>query len=265
MSFVSDVHGNTAALAEVAARAEQLVVLGDLLDYIDYHDPAAGILGDAFGTGPVLELTRMRTAGDFAAMHALSSRLWDSLDDPVGTLDGIVDERYRRVLAALEHAASPPLLILGNVDEQDRWQHAVGDALPALDGCVVEIAGRRLGFAAGGASRRAGPAPSHDDRPWRPFIKPADAYRRTVEQLGPVDLLCSHVPVDLPLLRYDRVPGRAEMFGPGLLEQVDRHQPRYALFGHVHQPLAQRVRRGRTECVNVGHFARTRQPFTLEW
>ena len=37
-------------------------------------------------------------------------------------------------------------------------------------------------------------------------------------------------------------------------------QPRYALFGHVHQPLARRVRIGRTECVNVGHFRATGMP-----
>jgi hypothetical protein len=33
----------------------------------------------------------------------------------------------------------------------------------------------------------------------------------------------------------------------------------------VHQPLAQRVRIGRTECVNVGHFAGTGTPYLLEW
>lgn len=265
MSFVSDVHGNTAALAEVAARAEQLVVLGDLLDYIDYHDPSAGILGAAFGPEPVSRLTAMRTAGDFAAMHALSTRLWHSLEDPRGTLDAIVDERYRQVLAALQRASTAPVLLLGNVDETDRWQAVAGTQLPALDGDVVEIGGLRVGLAGGGASRRAGVLPEPDDRPWRPFIKPADAYRATVRSLGAVDVLCSHVPVDLPLLRYDRVPGRAEMFGPGLLEHVDEHHPRWALFGHVHQPLAQRLRRGRTECVNVGHFARTTTAFELHW
>jgi hypothetical protein len=35
------------------------------------------------------------------------------------------------------------------------------------------------------------------------------------------------------------------------------------LFGHVHQPLARRVRVGRTECINVGHFRATGQPYVL--
>ncbi|MEI6624535.1 MAG: metallophosphoesterase family protein, partial [Actinomycetes bacterium] len=41
-------------------------------------------------------------------------------------------------------------------------------------------------------------------------------------------------------------------------------QPRYSLFGHVHQPLASRMRIGRTECINVGHFRSTRVPFVLD-
>jgi Icc-related predicted phosphoesterase len=36
LQFVSDVHGNISALREVARRADQLVVLGDLIDYVDY-------------------------------------------------------------------------------------------------------------------------------------------------------------------------------------------------------------------------------------
>ncbi|MBT2882535.1 metallophosphoesterase, partial [Streptomyces sp. McG6] len=36
-------------------------------------------------------------------------------------------------------------------------------------------------------------------------------------------------------------------------------------FGHVHQPLARRMRIGATECVNVGHFASTGKPWALTW
>jgi Icc-related predicted phosphoesterase len=45
---------------------------------------------------------------------------------------------------------------------------------------------------------------------------------------------------------------------------IRRARPRYAFFGHVHQPLAQRARVGRTECVNVGHFRATRVPFAVD-
>ena len=50
-----------------------------------------------------------------------------------------------------------------------------------------------------------------------------------------------------------------------LLEAVRQTQPRYVLFGHVHQPLAARLRIGRTECINVGHFRATGRPYVLDW
>jgi Icc-related predicted phosphoesterase len=83
-------------------------------------------------------------------------------------------------------------------------------------------------------------------------------------ELGAVDVLCTHIPPDIDVLRYDRVPARLEMYGPGIIEYLDEHRPGYALFGHVHQPLAARTRRGFTECINAGHFQRTGRPFTLE-
>jgi Icc-related predicted phosphoesterase len=45
---------------------------------------------------------------------------------------------------------------------------------------------------------------------------------------------------------------------------IRRTQPRYALFGHVHNPLVRRVRIGRTECVNVGHFRATQVPYVVD-
>jgi Icc-related predicted phosphoesterase len=49
-----------------------------------------------------------------------------------------------------------------------------------------------------------------------------------------------------------------------LLEYIMKYQPKYSLFGHVHQPLASRTRVGKTECVNVGHFRATKRPFVLD-
>jgi len=54
------------------------------------------------------------------------------------------------------------------------------------------------------------------------------------------------------------------MYGPGVVEYIDEQRPSYAMFGHVHQPLAARTRRGHTECINVGHFQRTGRPYMLE-
>lgn len=258
--MVADIHGNIEALARVAERAEQLIVLGDLLDYVDYHEAHRGILGTVFGAERVRPFITMRSAGDFAALHAYNQQLWASLADPVGTLTSLVSARYREVLDAVGPTA---LLTLGNVDVAEIWNAVAGAELPYLDGQVVTLAGRRFGFVAGGATRRPGrlrPA----GQVWRPLVRPSGEYAATVAALGPVDVLCSHIPPDIAQLRYDVVPGRLEMAGPGLLQAIQTHRPTLALFGHVHQPLAGRTRHGRTECINVGHFQRTEEPFTLK-
>ncbi len=259
LSFVSDIHGNFAGLADVARRSEQLVVLGDLLDYVDYHDASAGILGRIFGERQVNEFIALRLAGDFPALRELNHRLWAGVPDPVGTLTEVVAARYREVLDAVGPDA---LLTLGNVDVASVWNEVAGEKLPYLDGEVVEIAGHRMGFVAGGSSR-----PGQAFRPptsvWQPLIRSADDFAAAVHAVGPVDILCSHVPPGVSRLRYDVVPGRLEMYGPGLRESIEEHAPRLAVFGHVHQPIARRTRHRFTECVNVGHFQRFPEPFEV--
>ncbi|MND03612.1 hypothetical protein D3C83_235270 [compost metagenome] len=68
----------------------------------------------------------------------------------------------------------------------------------------------------------------------------------------------------MPELLYDVVARRYERGSEALLAAIRRTQPRYHLFGHVHQPLWPRTRIGRTECVNVGHFRGRGTPYALE-
>lgn len=249
-----------AGLADAARRAEQLVVLGDLLDYVDYYDPTGGILGRVFGEHKVRKFIALRLAGDFPGLRAYNAALWESTPDPVGTLNAVVAARYREVVDAVGPDA---LVTLGNVDVASVWNEVVGAELPYLDAQTIQIAGRRMGFVAGGAAK-PGVAFRPPNEVWRPLIRSADDFAQAVKLVGPVDILCSHVPPNLANLRYDVVPGRLEMYGPGLLESIDEHQPDLAVFGHVHQPISRRTRRRRTECVNVGHFQRFPRPFEVE-
>lgn len=272
ISVVADVHGNVEALARVAERAERLVILGDLLDYVDYHDPERGILAEVFGADQVRAFTALRSAGAFPELRHLNARLWGTLADPVGTLAGMVRERYRRVLSVIP---DDTILTLGNVDVAAEWEHVAGAAMPYRDGEIVVIDGIRFAFVAGGVFRRQlaassaapvvpGPSGGAPPPPWRPFMRPQSEFREIVDHLGAADVLCSHVPPDMALLRYDRVPARIEMAGPGLTGYMDRHCPPLALFGHVHQPMAARQRYRRTECVNVGHFQRTGRAYVVD-
>jgi Icc-related predicted phosphoesterase len=78
-----------------------------------------------------------------------------------------------------------------------------------------------------------------------------------LESLGPVDVLCTHVPPAVDPLRTDVVTGRSERGSQPILDYILAHQPSLHLFGDVHQPQASTWRIGRTVCRNVGYFRAT--------
>jgi Icc-related predicted phosphoesterase len=149
----------------------------------------------------------------------------------------------------------PTYLTYGNVDIPSLWPDYVHDGVRVLDGQVVEIAGRRFGFVGGGLQT-----------PMRTPFEISDAdYAAKVAAVGSVDVLCCHIPPDVPELLYDVEARRLERGSAATLEAIRDTQPDLVLFGHVHNPLVRRTRIGRTECVNVGHFRSTAAPYRLEW
>ena len=92
---------------------------------------------------------------------------------------------------------------------------------------------------------------------FRPYLRTEDDFAAGIARLTDVDVMCTHIPPDVPELTYDVVARRFEFGSPSLLDLIMKQQPRWAVFGHVHQPLAPRMRIAYTECANVGHFQRT--------
>jgi Icc-related predicted phosphoesterase len=124
-----------------------------------------------------------------------------------------------------------------------------------LDGQTVELDGRVFGFVGGGLRTRYNtPNESSDEE-----------YAAKVAAVGAVDVLCCHIPPAVPELTYDRVARRFERGSEAVLQAIRDTAPAMVLFGHVHQPLVGRMRIGRTECVNVGHFRQTATPYVLRW
>jgi Icc-related predicted phosphoesterase len=158
---------------------------------------------------------------------------------------------------------TPTYAIPGNVDVAALWPEFARPGVCQADGRVVTIGGLRFGFV-GGTPLPAGTAPFRGGA-WTPYVLAAEDYAAAVERLGELDVLCSHAPPAVPELAYDVVSRRSEAPSAALLARIRRDRPRAALFGHVHQPLAQRCRVGRTECVNVGHFRQTATPYVLRW
>jgi Icc-related predicted phosphoesterase len=257
---VSDVHGAADALARAGDGADVLIVLGDLVDFVDYRDPAGGILGRVFGPEVSTEFARLRTAGGRDALVAYIRDAWSRVPDAAAVLEDAVREQYDRLFGAV---TAPTYAIPGNVDMPRLWPRYARPGLTLADGQVLEIGDLRFGFV-GGAPLPPGLEPRRSG-PWTPYVLSAVEFAAAVKALDRVDVLCSHVPPAVPELAFDVVTRRPEASSAALLDVVHRDRPRAALFGHVHQPLAPRVRVGRTECVNVGHFRATGTPYVLRW
>jgi len=249
---VSDVHGAATSLASAGDGAHLVICLGDLVVFTDYANPGRGVMGTLFGANVAAEYIRLRTAGQFAQARQYADRHWQRLP---GDRDALIGEQiaaqYDALFAALP---TPALLIYGNVDVPALWPPRLRAGHRVCDGEVVEIAGVRFGFIGGGLRTRYRTPYELDD----------GQYADRVAGLGPVDVLCSHIPCALPEITYDVIARRFERGSEALLAYVRQVQPRLHLHGHVHQPLRSRQRVGRTECINVGHFAATGTPFRLD-
>ncbi|NSC21239.1 metallophosphoesterase [Streptomyces albus subsp. chlorinus] len=248
---VSDVHGNSEDLAKAGEGADALVCLGDLILFLDYADHSRGIFPDLFGVENADRIVALRTARRFTEARALSRELWDGLDREA-TMEAAVRKQYAELFAAFP---TPTYATYGNVDVPPLWPEYARPGVHVLDGETAVIGGRRFGFVGGGLRT-----------PMRtPYEIDDETYAAKIAALGEVDVLCTHIPPDVPELCYDTVARRFERGSPQLLEALHTLRPRYHLFGHVHQPLTRRMRIGATECVNVGHFNATGTPWVLEW
>ncbi|MEU0689768.1 metallophosphoesterase family protein [Streptomyces uncialis] len=248
---VSDVHGNARDLARAGEGADALVCLGDLVLFLDYADHTRGIFPELFGAENASRIVALRTARRFEEARAFGARLWAGVDREAA-VEGAVRGQYAELFAAFP---TPTYATYGNVDIPGLWPEYARPGTTVLDGQTAEIGGLTFGFVGGGLRS-----------PMRtPYEIDDEEYAAKIEAVGEVDVLCTHIPPDVPELLYDTVPRRFERGSRALLDAIRRTRPRYALFGHVHQPLARRMRIGSTECVNVGHFARTGTPWVLEW
>ncbi|MFD5737901.1 metallophosphoesterase [Streptomyces sioyaensis] len=253
---VSDVHGNSRDLAAAGEGADALVCLGDLVLFLDYADHSRGIFPDLFGAANAGTLVELRTARRFEEARALGRRLWGELDAAGTSRESVIEGAVRRQYAELFAAfPTPTYATYGNVDIPRLWPEYARPGTTVLDGQRVEIGGWVFGFVGGGLTS-----------PMRtPYEISDEEYAAKIEAVGEVDVLCTHIPPDVPELCYDTVARRFERGSTALLHAIRTTRPRYSLFGHVHQPLARRVRIEGTECVNVGHFNATGTPYVLQW
>lgn len=252
---VSDVHGSAHALARAGEGSDLFICLGDLILFLDYDDPSQGIYADLLGTDHTRAYIEARTAGRFEEARELSARAWAargifSPEARFEQIERLIRQQYTDLFAAMP----PGIITYGNVDVPRMWEEFARPDHRIVDAEVVIVDGIRMGFVGGGLVS-----------PMRtPYELTAEEYARKVDALGPVDILFTHIPPQMPELTYDTVARRFEFGSARLLEYVMDTQPALHCFGHVHQPQRSRMRLGRTECVNVGHFHGRGRPTVLD-
>ena len=259
---VSDVHGNAEALARACVGADALIVLGDLLDFVDYHDHGSGIMGAVFGAEKVAEFANYRRGPRTPESAAFVRGMWSQLGTDAATVvREAIRDQYKKLFTAM---TVPTYATPGNVDAPDLWPEFASEGVHILDGETADIGGLKAAFV--GGALLPDEAVLRSNGVWKPYLRYEREFAKAFESLpDDVDLVCTHVPPAVPELTYDVVARRPELGSPSLLDLLHRARPRWSVFGHVHQPLTRRMRIGRTECVNVGHFQRTGTPYVLRF
>ncbi|MGH2710731.1 MAG: metallophosphoesterase family protein [Actinomycetota bacterium] len=245
--IISDLHGATWHLAEAGKGCDALLVLGDLINVLDYHS-MDGILVEIFGRESVAEAAAHRARGRYdEARSVMRERRLDETEVRTRFVE-MAQREYEQVFDALPDNS---FVTYGNVDIPDMLRAMERPGVTFVDGEVLELDGERIGVVGGGMR-----TPLHV-----PGEVEEDEYDRKLEALGEVDVVCTHQPPRIPWLVYDLLGKRFEPGSTGLIGYIRRYRPKRSYFGHVHQPLVDRMTIGPTQLVNVGHFRATGKPF----
>jgi Icc-related predicted phosphoesterase len=252
VNFVSDVHGAFSALRRVVELGKPVVILGDLANLTDYRT-GDGAVADVLGIEFAQESSLARADGDYQAMR----QLWldaagDRADEVRASIRAAIDSQYGEATKALDGGSG--MVIHGNVDRPGLLAESLPAGFEYVHGKTIEVEGLLYGFVGGGVETPLRAEGELSD----------DEMSDLLAGMGPVDVLCSHVPPARVSLRSDVVTGRLERGSEPILEYVQHNQPRFHLFGDVHQPQATAWRLGRTRCFNAGYFRATGRYLSLE-
>ncbi|MCP3976783.1 MAG: metallophosphoesterase [bacterium] len=248
MRLIADVHGAAAKLRAMAAEPGPLLILGDLINFIDYRTNQ-GIVTDVSGKTFTDQMVALRTAGEAVAAGALWHEFRKGREVELRqAYDQAITAGYDEIMDALAGAES--YVTYGNVDRPDLIKKTLPAGSRFVDAEVLEIEGIRVGFAGGGITS-IGTAGEISE----------ETMVAKLEEIGPVDMLCTHVPPALRPLARDVIAGR-DKGSSAVLGYIHRHQPKWHYFGDVHQPQAATWRIGETLSRNVGYFRATGRAWT---
>ncbi len=244
--LVSDLHGRFADLPSAVIPGDTLMVLGDILDLIDWAD-ISGILPEVVGRERLVE--KLLTAAREGPQAAVALR--DEIMSPQGEyfqeLLAHSREQYQRFAEVLGEMDGKVYVLYGNGD----IPQLLAEAIEGLGNAELaegrrDIDGHTFGFVCGAV--------------YSPFRMPAEmddaSYGERLQELGRVDVLCTHIPPRVEEAVFDVVAGRPVEGSETLLRYLEENRPAFHYHGHVHQPAQRELRLGDTRVINVGYYKR---------
>ena len=242
MFFISDVHHGLASIKNIPDTKEPVVILGDLINWIDYRT-GQGIAEDVFGKEIVIKLVQLRKDHNFKDRRKLWSSMFEENPDLIQEkLEIAIYRQYKEVFNALKKFEV--WIIPGNVDSVDMIKETMTSNVNYVDGKVLEYKNLKIGFAGGGVPTPINARGEISD----------ESFSLKLNKLGRVDIICTHAPPFVRELITDVITNKEEQGWSSLKDYILEKEPRFSIFGDVHQPQASRWRLGHTECMNVGYF-----------
>ena len=242
MIFISDVHHGLDSLENLPSGNGPLVILGDLINWIDYRN-GDGIAKDVFGEESVTKLVELRKKHDFTRRKELWNELFSKDREVKQTkIEESIYRQYREVFDKIKNFEV--FLIPGNVDCLKIVEETKTNNVTNFDGEILDYKGFKIGFAGGGV-----PTPINA----RGEI-PEEEFKSKLENLGDIDIICSHAPPYVDELITDVITNKKEQGWISLKKFIQDKEPKFSIFGDVHQPKAYEWKIGLTKCINVGYF-----------
>ncbi len=244
VKLLADPHGCFEGLTEAVGPGDTLLVLGDILNLIDWAD-VSGILVDVMGRETLMR--RLLAARENGPREGMALR--DELVAPGGpySLELLrrIQEQYGNFSRVLRGIGCRTYVIYGNGDVPELLAAALdGTGNVTLAEGVEEIEGMTFGFVSGAL--------------YSPFRMPAemgdDEYGKRLEKLGKVDILCTHIPPKVEAATMDVVAGRPVEGSVSLLRYLEEKKPAVLYHGHVHQPAQREIVVAGTRAINVGYY-----------
>src|SRR5688572_17867434 len=112
IAVISDLHGATEHLRRVGRDCDALLVLGDLINVIDYLH-MEGILVDVFGREPVIEAVELRGRGRVEEAREALRRTTGDLEESRARFAELARLAYEEIFEAMPAHA---VITFGNVD-----------------------------------------------------------------------------------------------------------------------------------------------------